>query len=187
VSLAVLGIAGSLRAASYSRGLLRAAQELAPPGMEIRILDLAGVPLYNADVEKQGAPAAVAELKQAIQDADCLLVATPEYNYGIPGVLKNAIDWASRPDGRSVLRHKPVGLMGGSAGSGATIRAQLQLRQVLLATETPVLLRPEVLIPRVQEKFDASGRLADEKTRGLVQGLLVALQKWALEIATPRA
>jgi chromate reductase len=178
MSLAVLGIAGSLRAASYNRALLRAAQELAPEGMAIRIFDLAAVPLYNGDVEARGDPPAVVELKESIRVADALLIVTPEYNYGIPGVLKNAIDWASRPPTGSVLVGKRTALMGGSPGSGATIRSQMQLRQVLLATETPVLLRPEVLVPRIHEKVDAGGRLVDEKTRSLVKQLLRALQEW---------
>jgi chromate reductase, NAD(P)H dehydrogenase (quinone) len=178
MSLAVLGIAGSLRAASYNRALLRAAQELAPEGMAIRIFELAAIPSYDGDLEARGDPASVVELKQSIRDADALLIATPEYNYGIPGVLKNAIDWASRPPTGSVLVGKRTALMGGSRGSGATIRSQMQLRQVLLATETPVLLRPEVLFPRIHEKVDAGGRLVDERTRSLVKQLLQALQEW---------
>ena len=180
MSLAVLGIAGSLRAASYNRALLRAAQELAPDGMAIRIFDLVAVPLYNGDVEAQGDPPPVVELKESIQVADALLIATPEYNYGIPGVLKNAIDWASRPSTGSVLVGKRTALMGGSVGSGATIRSQMQLRQVLHSTETPVLLRPEIHVPRIQEKVDNAGRLVDEKTRGRVRQLLQALQEWTL-------
>ncbi len=186
MSLTVLGIAGSLRQGSYNRALLHAAQELAPAGMAIRIAELARIPPYDGDVEAKGDPPPVAELKQAIKDADALLVATPEYNYGVPGVLKNAIDWASRPSTGSVLRGKPAAVLGASPGMGGTIRAQLQLRQAFLFTETYVLLKPEVTIARCTEKFDASGRLVDETTRGLVQKLLVALQEWTLKIAAPR-
>jgi chromate reductase, NAD(P)H dehydrogenase (quinone) len=127
----MVGIAGSLRVASYNRGLLRAAQDVAPAGMTITICDLAPIPLYNADVEAQGDPLPVAELKAAVREADALLIAVPEYNYGVSGVLKNTIDWLSRPPGRSVLHQKPAALMGASPGMAGTARAQLQLRQVL--------------------------------------------------------
>ncbi len=179
----VLGIAGSLRAASFNWALLRAAQELAPEGMTIWTFDLAPLPLFNADVETQGDPEPVAALKAAIHEADALLIATPEYNYGVPGVLKNAIDWASRPPGKSVLAGKPAAILGASPGMGGTIRAQLGLRQALLFTETHVLLKPEVLIARCQEKFDAEGRLVDEQTREAVRRLLLALQDWSRRLA----
>lgn len=182
--LDVLGIAGSLRAGSFNRALLRAAQELAPPGMHIRIFDLAPIPLYNGDVEAAGDPEPVAALKAAIREADALLIVTPEYNYGIPGVLKNAIDWASRPAGRSPLACKPAAIMGASPGMGGTIRAQLLLRQTLLFTETYAMLRPEVIVARAHEKFDAQGRLTDAPTRELVSKLLVALGEWAPRFPT---
>jgi chromate reductase len=177
--LDVLGIAGSLRAASLNRALLRAAQELAPGGMRIRIFDLVPIPLYNGDVEAAGDPEPVIVWKEAIREADALLIATPEYNYGVPGVLKNAIDWASRPAGRSPLSGKPAAIMGASPGMGGTIRAQLLLRQSLLFTETYVLLKPEVAVARAHEKFDAEGRLTDSATREWVGKLLVALADWA--------
>src|SRR5688572_1770438 len=181
----VLGIAGSLRKASFNRALLRAAQELAPKEMEITTFDLAPIPSYNEDVEKQGDPPPVAALKEAIRAADALLVVSPEYNFGIPGVLKNAIDWASRPPGKSPLNGKPAAIMGASQGTGGTIRMQMALRQTFLFTETYVLLKPEVLVARAQDKFDAEGRLTDEKTREFVGKLLAALVPWAQKFPRP--
>ena len=181
----VLGIAGSLRKASFNRALLRAAQELAPKGMEITEFDLASIPLYNEDVEKQGDPGPVAALKDAIRDADALLFVSPEYNYGIPGVLKNAIDWVSRPPGKSPLTGKPAAIMGASQGTGGTIRMQLALRQTFLFTETYAMLKPEVYVARAQDKFDAEGRLTDEKTREFVGALLAALVPWAQKFPRP--
>ena len=175
----VLGIAGSLRAGSFNRALLRAAQELAPPGMEITTFDLAPIPLYNGDVEAKGDPEPVAAFKAAIREADALLFATPEYNFGVPGVLKNAIDWASRPPRGSVLQGKPAAIMGATPGMGGTGRSQMQLRQVFVFTQTYALLSPEVLVARAHEKFDASGKLTDEPTRKFVAQLLEALVQWA--------
>jgi chromate reductase len=179
VALKVLGIAGSLRAGSYNRALLRAAQELAPAGMEITTFDLAPVPLYNGDVEAKGDPEPVAALKAAIRQADALLIVTPEYNFGVPGVLKNAIDWASRPPRGSALQGKPAAIMGATPGMGGTGRAQMQLRQAFVFTQTHPLLSPEVLVARAAEKFDASGKLTDEPTRKFVGQLLAALMQWA--------
>lgn len=176
--LRVAGIAGSLRAGSYNRALLRAAQELAPPGMTIEIVDLHAIPLFNEDVEAQGDPEPVAALKSAIRQADALLVSTPEYNHGIPGVLKNAIDWASRPPRSSVLNGKPAAIMGASPGMVGTARSQSQLRQAFVFTGTLALLQPEVLVARAHERFDAAGRLADEPTRHHVRRLLEALADW---------
>jgi chromate reductase len=179
----VLGIAGSLRAGSFNRSLLRAAQELAPPGMEITTFDLAPIPLYNGDVEAKGDPEPVAALKAAIRQADALLIVTPEYNFGVPGVLKNAIDWVSRPPRGSALNGKPAAIMGATPGMGGTGRAQMQLRQAFVFTQTHALLSPEVLVARAQEKFDASGRLTDEKTREFVGQLLQALADWTMRLA----
>jgi len=178
--LVVCGIAGSLRSGSFNKSLLRAARELAPEGMEIRPFERLGeIPLYDADLEAKGEPEPVAALKRAIAGADALLVATPEYNYGVPGVLKNAIDWASRPAGRSALDRKPAAIMGASPGAMGTVRAQLALRQAFQHNETYVLLRPELLVARAHEKFDAAGRLADEPTRKALRALLEALATWA--------
>jgi chromate reductase len=176
--LRVLGIAGSLRSGSFNRSLLRAAAALAPAGMSIQTFPLDGVPLYNADVEARGDPAPVLALKAAIRGADGLLIATPEYNYGIPGVLKNAIDWASRPPGQSVLNRKPAALMGATPGMGGTIRAQLQLRQAFVFTQTPALLHPEVLVAKAGEKFGADGALVDEPTKRILASMLEAFAAW---------
>jgi len=181
--LLVCGIAGSLRQRSYNRALLRAAVELRPAGMEIRAFErLAEIPLYNQDVEDAGTPEPVEALRRAIGEADALLVATPEYNHGVPGVLKNAIDWASRPPRSSVLNGKPAAIFGASPGITGTARAQAQLRLSFVFTQTPALLQPEVLVYRAAEKFDAEGRLVDEKTRAFVGRLLVALADWTLRL-----
>lgn len=154
--------------------------------MRIRIFEgLDTIPSYNGDVEAKGDPAPVAAFKRAIKESDALLIATPEYNYGIPGVLKNAIDWASRPPRKSVLNGKPVAIMGASPGGGGTARAQLALRQSFVFTQTYALLQPEVLVPRAHEKFNADGRLEDEPTRQFVRQLLDALAEWAQRFAVP--
>ena len=177
--LRIVGIAGSLRAASYNRGLLRAAQNVAPAGMTITICDLAAIPLYDADVEARGDPKPAAELKAAVREADALLIAVPEYNYGMSGVLKNAIDWLSRPPDRSVLHRKPAALMGASPGMTGTARAQLQLRQTFVFTQTAVMMPPpEILVAYAHEKFDAGGQLTDEDTRARLRSLLEALATW---------
>jgi chromate reductase len=177
--LVVCGIAGSLRGGSLNRALLRAARELAPSGVEVRIFDrLREIPPYDGDLEAAGDPEPVQALKRAIGDADALLIATPEYNHGVPGVLKNAIDWASRPPRGSVLAGKPAAVLGASPGITGTARAQSQLRQAFVFTDTPVLPQPEILVYRAHEKFDADGRLTDERTREFVARLLVALADW---------
>jgi chromate reductase len=180
----VCGIAGSLRRSSYNRALLRAAAELAPAGTEVRIFDRVGeLPLFDADLEANGDPEPVRAMKAAIAEADALLIATPEYNHGVPGVLKNALDWASRPPRRAVLGGKPTAIFGASPGVTGTARAQSQLRQCLVFTDTPVLAQPEILVYRAAEKFDQEGRLTDEKTREYVGKLMVALADWARRLA----
>lgn len=176
--LRIVGIAGSLRVASYNRGLLRAAQDVAPAGMTITIRELTSIPLYNADVEAHGDPQPVAELKAAVGEADALLMAVPEYNYGVSGVLKNVIDWLSRPP-ELALRGKPVALIGASPGMTGTARAQLQLRQAFVYTQPPVMPPPpEILVAHADEMFDASGWLTDEDTRARLRTLLEALATW---------
>ena len=183
----VLGIPGSLRRGSFNRALLRAAVELAPEGMAIDIFEgIAALPFYDADVEATGDPQSVAAWKTAIAHADALLIATPEYNYGVPGVLKNAIDWASRPPGKSVLNGKPAAIIGATPGGTGAARAQLALRQSFVFTDTRALLQPEVLVARVHEKIDESGRLTDESTRKAIRKLLEALAQWAPRVAAPR-
>jgi chromate reductase len=174
----ILGFAGSLRRASYNRALLRAAQELAPADLAITVFDLAPIPLYNADVEAAGDPEPVAALKNAVRQADGLLIATPEYNYSVPGVLKNAIDWASRPPASTPLKGKPAMLMGVSSGMSGTMRAQLALRQSFVFTQTLAMLQPEVLVAKAQEKFDSGGRLTDEPTRQHLGKALAAFADW---------
>src|SRR5512144_1327505 len=177
-SVHILGFAGSLRRDSYNRALLRAARELAPEGMIVDVFDLAPLPLYNEDVEAQGDPDPVAAFKRAIQQADAVLIATPEYNHGVPGVTKNAIDWASRPPRNAVLSGKPVGIMGASA------RGQSQLRQAFEFTNSYAMPQPELLVFRAHEKFDAQDRLTDEPTRQFLAKFLGALAEWTTRFKT---
>ena len=171
----ILGIAGSLRSASYNRALLRAARELAPAGAEIVDFDLRELPFYDGDVEAAGDPEAVAAFKDAIRAADALLIATPEYNHGLPGALKNAIDWASRPALASPLAGKPVAIMGASTGRGGTARAQQQLREALEFPRAVVLDEPQVLVPEAFMRFNEHGELVDEETRSSIAELLDSL------------
>jgi chromate reductase, NAD(P)H dehydrogenase (quinone) len=177
-ALRVVGIAGSLRRASYNRALLCAAQQLAPPCLRIEIEELDDVPMFNADLDAVGPPEGVARLRQAVQAADGVLLVTPEYNHGVPGVMKNAIDWLSQPLRQSVLDGKPTALMGASTGFAGTARGQAQLRQAFVLTNTPAMLRPEVLVGRAQEKFDGTGRLTDEGTRLFVASFLEQFAVW---------
>jgi chromate reductase len=187
VSLRVLGIPGSLRGGSYNRRLLEAARELAPEGIEVELFDLAGIPLYDADLDTDEArPRAVERLKASIRTADAVLFATPEYNHSVPGVLKNAIDWASRPAGGSPLRGKPVAMMGASPGTIGTARAQMHLESVLLATLARPLPHPGVLVGGAKEKFDADGRLVHESTRLFLRSFLEELSAWTRKVAAGR-
>lgn len=179
----VLGFAGSLRQFSFNRALLNAAVELAPDGMRIETFDLSPLPLYNQDLDADGMrPDSVEEFKRKIREAEALLIATPEYNYGVSGVLKNAIDWASRPAQGSPLDRKPVALMGASGGDSGTARAQLALRQAFVFTNTFCLNKPEVLVRRARERFDDELRLTDDPTRKFVRQLLEALVDWARRV-----
>jgi len=176
----ILGIPGSLRKASFNRGLILAAQEVAPDGVEIELYDLDEIPLYNGDVEAQGVPAPVQAFAEKIRAADALLIATPEYNYSIPGVLKNAIDWASRPSVKNPLRHKPVALMGASGGVYGTARAQLAMRQVLASViEAHTMIKPELLVNQAGQKFDSDGNLTDDDTRERLTALIEGLVAWS--------
>ena len=179
----VLGFAGSLRKASYNRALLAAAQAAAPPDLAITIFDLAQVPLYNGDVEAGGDPPGVAAFKQAIRAADGVLIATPEYNHGVPGVTKNAIDWASRPPGGSVLDAKPMAIIGASPGITGTARGQSQLRQAFEFTNSIAMPQPELLVFRAHEKFDAAGQLTDEATRTHLIKFLEAFAAWIRRVS----
>lgn len=182
----ILGICGSLRAGSLNRLLLRAAQEQAPAGTTIDVADLDGIPVFNEDLEAKGDPDAVRRLKERIRDSDAVLIATPEYAWGVPGVLKNALDWVSRPTGQSFLKQKPVALMGVSNGFWGTTRAQLQLRQTLTYHDALTLQSPWVYVPTGKEKFDGSGALTDERSRQQVKELVAALVAWT-ERVKPRA
>lgn len=179
----VVAFAGSLRKGSYNRALLVAAQAEAPPGMTIELFDIAEIPLYDADVEAAGDPPPVVAFKSAIRAADGLLIATPEYNHGVPGVTKNAVDWASRPARQSALNAKPVGILGASPGMTGTARGQSQLRQAFGFTNSYCMPQPEILVFRAHEKFDAAGRLTDAKTRELLGGYLVAFSDWVRRFA----
>jgi len=180
-TLHILGISGSLRKASYNTALLRAAAEMLPPGMTLEIFDLAPLPLFNPDTEKP-MPAPVADFRTRLAQADALLIATPEYNSSLSGALKNAIDWASRSP-QPPLKNKPVAIMGASTGNFGTVRAQLHLRQVLTHIGALPLGKPEVLVARAEQAFDAEGRLVDEAARGFLRDLLVALADWTRRVS----
>lgn len=172
----ILGFAGSLRKDSYNKALLRAALELLPKGLELDIFDLEGIPPFNQDLEQQS-PATVREFKAKIRAADALLIATPEYNYSMPGVLKNAIDWASRPYGDNAFDDKPVAMMGASIGMIGTARAQYHLRQSCVFVNMHPLNRPEVMVPFAQDRIK-DGKLIDQMSRDLISQLLQALIVW---------
>ena len=173
----VLGIAGSLRQKSFNRAALRAAVELAPEGMTIETFDLAPIPLYNEDVRSRGLPEAVETLRQKIRAADAMLIVTPEYNYSIPGVLKNAIDWASRPP-EQPFEGLPIAIMGASPGRLGSARAQYHLRQCFVFLNALILNKPEVMIGGAGQVFDDQLRLTDDKTREMIQRLLASLADW---------
>jgi chromate reductase len=177
----ILGIAGSLRRGSFNAATLRTARELAPSGMAIEIFDIAPIPVYNEDVRQQGFPPPVEDLRARIRSADGLLIVTPEYNYSIPGVLKNAIDWASRPP-EQPFDGKPIGIMGASGGVLGTARAQYHLRQCFVFLNGLVMNRPEVMIPQAQNKFDAEGKLTDQATRDFITAHLAAFRTWVLRM-----
>jgi chromate reductase, NAD(P)H dehydrogenase (quinone) len=173
----ILGIAGSIREGSYNRGALRAAVELAPEGVEIEMFDIGPIPPFNQD-EDQAPPEIITEFKRKIREADAIIFATPEYNYSIPGVLKNAIDWASRPYGDSAWEGKPAAIMGASIGGIATARAQYDLRKVMVFLNMFPINRPEVMIGNCSDKFDAEGNLTDERSRQIIGQMLEALVDW---------
>ena len=177
----VLGFSGSLRKASFNTGLLNEAGRLLPEGMTFETFDLSPIPFYNADVDAEGAPESVRHFKERIAAADALLIATPEYNYSVTGVLKNAIDWASRPPKDSPLNGKPIALMG-AGGVYGTVRAQLHLRQIFVFTGSHVMIKPDVHVMRSWEKFDSEGNLTDDETRERVAQLLVGLRDWTLRL-----
>lgn len=176
--ISILAFGGSLRRGSYNKALLRAAEEMVPSDARLEVFDLTGIPIFNQDLETNPS-AVVKEFKAKIRAADAVLIATPEYNYTIPGFLKNAIDNASRPYGDNAFDGKPVALMGASVGMLGTARAQYHLRQSCVFLNMHPLNQPEVMVPRVQDKVDESGRLTDQKTREKIKELLEALVVWA--------
>ncbi len=162
----LLGICGSLRKASLNRALLVAVRDALPPDVQMTLHDDLDLPIFNNDLED---PPGVVRLKAAIAAADGVVFSVPEYNYSIPGGLKNALDWVSRPPDQSPLRGKPIGMVGAASGMSGTIRAQTHLRQVMVYSDSPCLNQPEVLIPRAKDRFDADGRLTDPSTRVLLE------------------
>jgi chromate reductase len=178
----ILGIAGSLRRGSYNRAALRAAMQLVPQNAALEVFELDGIPGFNQD-EEQNPPAKVAELKQRVRSADAILIVTPEYNYSIPGVLKNAIDWASRPYGDNAWNGKPVAIIGASIGTFGTARAQYHLRQSFVFLNMLPINQPEVMIGNAAQRFDAQGNLTDETTKNLIRQLLQNLVDWTHRLA----
>jgi chromate reductase len=184
MTLKILAVSGSLRAGSYNTALLRVAIESAPPGLVIERFDIRPIPFFDGDVERQGDPEPVIQWKNAISAADGLLIATPEYHHSIPGVLKNALDWAGRsPKGasNSSLARKPVGIIG-TGGVAGSARAQLHLRQILAETRSYVMIEPTVIVPLARQKFDESGKLLDEAVRKQVTDFMTAFAAWVPKI-----
>jgi chromate reductase, NAD(P)H dehydrogenase (quinone) len=174
----VVAFAGSLRRGSFNRALLDAAKELAPDGMSIELIEIGALPFYNADVEAEGDPPSVVTFKALVREADGVLIATPEYNDGIPAVLTNAIDWGSRLPGRAPLAGKPVALVGASPSQVGTARAQLHLRQLLGHVHARTLPPPELLMAAAHQRFDADLRLTHEDTRRVLAALLERFGRW---------
>jgi chromate reductase len=181
----ILGIAGSLRRQSYNRAALRAATQLVPEDATLDIFELDGIPGFNQD-DEQNPPAQVVEFKRRIREADAVLIVTPEYNYSVPGVLKNAIDWASRPYGDSAWAGKPAAIMGASPGTIGTARAQYHLRQTFVFLNMFPINQPEVMISNAAERFDAEGNLTDEKTKDFIRQLLQNLVAWTRRLGQPQ-
>ena len=178
----ILAVAGSLRQGSYNRGLLRAAQEVAPDWVEVRFFDIGQLPFFNEDVEAAGDPEPVRRFKDAIATSNAVLIATPEYNGAVPGVLANAIEWASRPTGRSVLRNKPVAIMGAVQGKSGSANAQAAVRGVLGRIGAIVVPDPQVLVPRASSLFDEQLDLRDEGTREEIRKLVEAVAHWCRRV-----
>jgi chromate reductase len=175
--ITILGFAGSLRKGSYNRALLRAAAESLPEGARLEIFDLDEIPPFNQDLEKQ-MPEIVKGFKAKIKAADAILIATPEHNFSIPGVLKNAIDWASRPYGDNSFEGKPVAIMSASTGMLGGARAQYHLRQTFVFLDMHPINKPEVIVTFARDKIDEQGKLTDETTRKIIKQLLESLVAW---------
>ena len=172
-------LSGSLRAGSFNTALLRALPELSTSTMRFTMVSMAGIPVYNGDDEDaSGLPPAVVALRAAIRGSDGLIIATPEYNNGVPGPLKNALDWCSRPPAPHGLDGIPTAILGASDGMFGTARSQHALRQSLVALNAPTLLLPQMLVGAAHHKIDAMGKLTDEPTRGFIKGWLVEVERW---------
>ncbi len=187
--LNILGIAGSLRRGSFNKAVLRSAISLAPSNVTLETFDIGSFPLFNQDDEKSP-PEVIRQFKEKIRASDAILFATPEYNYSVPGVLKNAIDWASRPYGDNAWERKPVAIMSASVGMLGGARAQQHLRQMFVFLNMYPLNRPEVIIPNVADKFDSAGNLTDQHTKEKIQELLKALSVWSVQwrkVTSPHA
>jgi chromate reductase, NAD(P)H dehydrogenase (quinone) len=178
----ILAIAGSLRQGSYNRGLLRTAEELAPEWIEMQFFDIGTLPFFNEDIEAIGDPEPVHRFKEAISNTNAVLMATPEYNGAVPVVLANAIDWASRPSGQSVLRNKPVAVMGAVLGRSGSVNAQAALRGVLSRVGAVVVPDPQVLVPHASRLFDEQVNLRDEDTREEIRQLVEAVAHWCRRV-----
>ncbi len=177
----ILAFAGSLRKHSYNKYLLNTVKELLPENLTIEIFDIKDIPLFNEDEEKKGLPKVVTELREKISSADGVLIATPEYNYSYSGVIKNAIDWISRPPNQP-LNGKPLAIIGASMGLSGTMRAQLHLRQSLIFLNPIILNKPEIYVSQAHEKFDENGKLIDENTKKLLITFLNSFSEWIKKI-----
>ena len=176
----ILGIAGSLRKGSFNKAALRSAVSLTPSNVTLETFDISSFPLFNQDNEKNP-PEVIRQFKEKIRASNAILFATPEYNYSVPGVLKNAIDWASRPGGDNAWEGKPVAIMSASIGMIGGARAQYHLRQMFVYLNMYPLNRPEVIIPNAADKFDSAGNLTDQHTKEKIQELLKALSARAVQ------
>jgi chromate reductase len=183
----ILGVVGSLRKGSYNKSLMQIAENLLPENTEMEVFDLAEIPLFNQDVLDVRPPKTVKEFKAKIRKADAILMASPEYNYSIPGVLKNAIDWASRPPEDNSFDGKPVAIMSASIGRLGGARMQYHLRQTFVFLNMYPLNRPEFMLSNAKDHFDEDGNLKDEETRQRIRELLSALVQWTRRMKKKQA
>lgn len=181
-SINIAGISGSLRKGSFNTATLHAARQLAPSGLNIDIITLHDFPLFNEDVEAEGWPSPVQAVREQLKSVDGIIFAVPEYNYGMSGVLKNGIDWLSRPTGKGPIVGKPVGIVGASLSMIGTARAQEQVRQAAFYNKMPLLAEAEVLIANASSRFDSDGNLTDEDTRNFLRQMLNAMREWILRL-----
>jgi chromate reductase len=180
-TLRILGISGSARKKSFNTALLEAAKELVPPGVALETFDVSGLPLFNQDVEAEP-PGAVSEFKEQIRKADAVLFSTPEHNYSVPALLKNAIEWGNRPETDNSWDGKPAAIMSASTGPRGGVRAQLHLRQIMVDLNMYPINQPQLLVARAQEKFDSASKLTDEKVRENLRNLLLTLVGWTMRL-----